>query len=51
MIFVVNLLFKVEIVKLIDIFYGLYFSCLAAAMNAASAAAAGNTLDFSGFKC
>ena len=37
--FLVNLLFKIEIVKLIDVFYGLDFVSFVVATNAASAIA------------
>jgi len=47
-IFLVNLLFKIEIVKLIDIFYGLDFPSFVVATNAANAADVVKPLDFSG---
>ena len=59
MIFFVNILFKVEIVRLIDVFYVLNFSSatVATAVTAVAAPplllsclAAGNTLDFSVLK-
>ena len=52
MIFLVNLLFKIEIVKLIDVFYGLDFSSFVVVTNAANAAASAadavKPLDLSG---
>ena len=46
MIFLVNMLFKVEIVKLTDVFTFLIFRVGPSLPAAAGAIAAGNTLDF-----